>query len=84
VRRPFVNMGGTPSSDASWGEAIVRAAILLVASVVVFMVVPDRLIAYLSLHVAPAVRDVLVTSWTVVAVCVVAALFVRLQRRKVR
>jgi hypothetical protein len=71
------------SSAMSWGAAIVRGAILLVASVVVFMIVPDRALAYLSLHVAPHVRDLLVTAWIVVAFVGVAVLFVRLQARGV-
>lgn len=67
----------------TWGEALLRAAVLLVASVVVFLVVPDRLIAWLSLHVAPRLRDLLVTLWTAVAFVGVAYLFVRLQRDRV-
>jgi membrane-anchored protein YejM (alkaline phosphatase superfamily) len=69
-------------ADMSWRSAVVRAAILLVASVVAFVVVPDRLLAYLSLHVAPAVRDLLVTGWIAVAFVGVAVLFVRLQGRR--
>jgi hypothetical protein len=68
------------SSQMTWSEAIVRAIILLAASTVVFLVVPDRLLAYLSLHVAPRVRDLLVTAWIAVGFWGVAALFVRLQR----
>jgi hypothetical protein len=68
------------SFEMTWSAAIVRAVILLVASIVVFLVVPDRLLAYLSLHVAPGVRDLLVTAWVAVGFCGVAALFVRLQR----
>ena len=67
----------------TWGEGLVRAAVLLVVSVVVFLVVPDRLIAWLSLHVAPRLRDLLVTLWTVAAFVGVAYLFVRLQRDRV-
>jgi hypothetical protein len=69
------------SSQMTWPAAIVRAAILLVAAIVVFLVVPDRLLAYLSLHVAPRVRDLLVTAWIGVGFCGVAALFVGLQRQ---
>jgi hypothetical protein len=69
------------SSEMTWPAAIVRAAILLVAAIVVFLVVPDRLLAYLSLHVAPGVRDLLVTAWMAVGFCGVAAFFVGLQRR---
>jgi hypothetical protein len=66
----------------SWAAAAVRATIVLIASVVVFIVVPDRALAYLSLHVAPGVRDLLVTLWIVVAFVAVARLFVRVQRRR--
>jgi hypothetical protein len=66
----------------SWAAAAVRATIVLFASVVVFIVVPDRALAYLSLHVAPGVRDLLVTLWIVVAFVAVARLFVRVQRRR--
>jgi hypothetical protein len=67
-------------SRISWADAAFRAAILLIVSIAAFIVVPDRAIAYLSLHVAPAVRDLIVTAWTVAAFCMVAYLFVRLQR----
>jgi hypothetical protein len=68
--------------DMSWAVAVVRAAVVLIASVVVFVVVPDRALAYLSLHVAPGVRDLLVTLWIAVAFVVMAAVFVRMQRRR--
>jgi hypothetical protein len=67
----------------TWGEATLRAAVLMLASVVVFLIVPDRLIAYLSLHVAPRIRDLLVTVWILVALVFMFYLFVRLQRGRV-
>jgi hypothetical protein len=66
----------------NWVTAAVRAAVVLIASVIVFIVVPDRVLAYLSLHVAPGVRDLLVTLWILVAFVGVAWLFVRMQRER--
>lgn len=70
------------STSGTWRSAFGRATILLAVSVVVFLIVPDRLIAYLSLHVAPASRDALVTLWTAIAFVLVAYLLIRLQRGK--
>jgi flagellar biogenesis protein FliO len=46
------------------------------------VLIPDRLIAYLSLHVSPPTRDLLVLLSFVIAFLLVGWLFVRLQRQR--
>jgi hypothetical protein len=64
----------------SWVEPIVRAAIMLAVSWIVFLVVPNRLLGYLSVHLEPTPRDLLMVLWWVIAFVFACWLFVRLQR----
>ena len=59
-----------------------RAAIVLVVAVVLFLVVPDRLLAYLSLHLVPLWRDLAMLAYTAWAFLLACAVFVRLQRAR--
>ncbi len=70
--------------ESSWLRAVVLAAIMLAASYVLFVLVPNNLLSYLSLHMSPRNRDVLVTLWWVVAFVFGCWLFVRLQRTRAR
>jgi hypothetical protein len=70
--------------ETSWTRAVVLAAIMLAASYLLFVLVPNNLLSYLSLHTAPRNRDLLVTLWWVVAFVFGCWLFVRLQRTRVR
>lgn len=65
----------------SLGVALLKAFIILLLAFVGFAIIPDRLVAYLSLHVAPRVRDSLVTLWVIVYFIFLTWLFVRLQPR---
>jgi hypothetical protein len=67
------------SGEVRWGSAIVRAAILLIVAVVLFVIVPDRLLAYLSLHLVPLWRDLVMLAYAAVAFVAGCAVFVRLQ-----
>ncbi|HEX3300624.1 MAG TPA: hypothetical protein VHW68_10995 [Actinomycetota bacterium] len=67
------------TGEVRWGRAIVRAAIVLVVAVVLFLIVPDRLLAYLSLHLVPLWRDLAMLAYTAVAFLVGCVVFVRLQ-----
>ena len=70
----------TPMTDqVRWGSAIVRAAIVLVVAVVLFLIVPDRLLAYLSLHLVPLWRDLAMLAYMAVAFTVGCVVFWRLQ-----
>jgi hypothetical protein len=64
----------------SWARAVGRAAIVIVVAVALFVVVPDRLLAYLSLHLVPLWRDVVMVCYGGVAFIAACVLFVRLQR----
>jgi hypothetical protein len=62
--------------------AAIRAVIMLVVSVVVFALVPERLLTFLTIRVSPSVRDALVVLWWAVALVATMVLFVRLQTRR--
>ena len=64
----------------AWGSATVRAAVMLVASYVLFAYIPDRLLVYLAVRTTPTVRDLLVSLSWVLTMVVAFWLFVRLQR----
>jgi hypothetical protein len=66
-------------TEVRWWSAIARAAIVLVVSVVLFVIVPDRLLAYLSLHLVPLWRDFAMLAYTGIAFVVGCIVFVRLQ-----
>lgn len=66
----------------SWLAAAGRAAVMLVASYLLYVLVPNNLLSYLSLQTAPRNRDLLVTLWWVVALGFGCWVFVRLQRTR--
>jgi hypothetical protein len=73
-------MGDEARTQITWGGATWRAAAALVAAVALFVVVPDRLLAYLSLHIVPFWRDVLMVCYVGLAFVLACWTFVRLQR----
>jgi Na+/proline symporter len=68
----------------SWLRAVILAAIMLTASYLLFVLVPNNLLSYLSPRTAPRNRDLLVTLWWVVAFVFGCWLFVRSQRTRAR
>lgn len=66
--------------NVTWGSASARAAVMLVASFVLFAYVPDRLLTYLAVRTTPTVRDLLVSLSWIVTLVLAFWLFVRLQR----
>src|SRR6266480_8061678 len=66
--------------NVTWGSATVRAAVMLVASFVLFAYIPDRLLTYLAVRTTPTVRDLLVNLSWVVTLVLAFWVFVRLQR----
>lgn len=72
------------TTNGTWGMAAVRSAAVLGAGIFGFMLVPNQLLSYLSLHVRPAARDLLVAGWWVIALMVCTWLFVRIQGRRPR
>jgi hypothetical protein len=63
-----------------WTVATVRAALMLVASILLFVLIPDRLLAYISTRIVPRWRDLLMVVYMTVAFVFACWLFVRLQR----
>jgi hypothetical protein len=53
---------------------------MLVASFLALVIVPDRLLAFLSPRITPASRDLLVVAWVTVAFVALCWLFVAIQR----
>lgn len=70
--------------ETSWLRAVGLAAVMLVASYVLFALIPNNLLAYLSIHTSPRNRDLLVSLWWVVALAFGCWLFVRLQQTRAR
>ena len=64
------------STGRAWGSALV----VLVVSVLTLAIIPNQMLSYLSLHVAPHTCDLLVMAWFTVAFIFSCWLFVRLQR----
>lgn len=78
-----------PRSDASpasgrWSHALFSSAAMLAASYLVFVLVPNNLLSYLTLHTNPRIRDLLIVLWWAGAFVFGCWLFVRLQRGSVR
>ena len=71
-------------SRGGWGTGLARSSLLLILSFVGFVLVPDRLVGYLSLHVVPRTRDALVLLWVIAFFVFMSWLFVRLQGREGR
>jgi hypothetical protein len=67
-------------AEMTWPAASIRAGIILVASVILFVLVPDRLLAYLSTRIVPGWRDFLMLLYWGAAFVLGCWLFVRLQR----
>ena len=78
------SVGSGGGSGGTWVGATIRAAVMLVTSVVVFALVPERLLTFLSIRVSPSVRDLLVVLWWAVALVATLVLFVRLQPKHSR
>jgi hypothetical protein len=66
-------------SGGGWGSDLARSGLVLILSFSGFVLVPDRLVGYLSLHVVPRTRDALVLLWVIAFFVFMSWLFVRLQ-----
>ena len=67
-------------NDVGWGAATFRAVVMLVAASLLFVGVPNRLLATLALHLQPFWRDALMILYLAAAFAIGCWLFVRLQR----
>ena len=67
--------------QTSWALAIGLAAVMLLTSYLVFVLIPNNLLAYLATRTVPFTRDLLVTLWWSGAFVASCWLFVRLQRQ---
>ena len=57
---------------------------MVIATYLLFVLVPNNLLSYLSLHTSPRNRDLLVTLWWMVGFVLACWLFVRLQRTRAK
>ena len=62
-----------------WSVTIIRAGGILVASVLLFVLIPDRLLAFLATRIVPGWRDFLMLLYWGAAFVLGCWLFVRLQ-----
>jgi hypothetical protein len=69
-----------PGVATSWPRAFIAAAVMIVASFVLLVLVPNTLLGFLTTRVVPTWRDILVVAYWMVAFVVCCLLFVRLQR----
>ena len=85
MRRTTVEPRSTRGGEGAlegWGRASLKALAVWVCALAGFVLIPDRLITYLSLHVSPTIRDLLVVLSFVIAFLLVSWVFVRLQGRR--
>ena len=75
---------GARGDSQSWGAALGRAALMVLASLLLFLVVPNRLLGYLSIHIVPFWRDLLMVGYWGAAFVAGCWLLVVLQRSRVR
>ncbi len=66
--------------QTSWVRAMVVSAIMLVASYLAFVRIPNDLLTFLATRTQPFTRDLLVTLWWIGGFIACCWLFVRLQR----
>jgi len=66
--------------QVSWGRAVGLSAIMILASYLVFILIPNNLLGYLATRTVPFTRDLLVTLWWMAGFVFCCWLFVRLQR----
>lgn len=63
-----------------WGSAALRAGVVLAGALIALAIVPDRLMAFLTLRVSPRLRDLLVVAWVGVSLLALSWGLVALQR----
>jgi Kef-type K+ transport system membrane component KefB len=68
----------------SWGQAIPKAALIVVLAWAGFLFVPNKLLAFLTTRVTPHARDALVTLFVIVFFVALSWLFVALQNQRRR
>lgn len=68
----------------SWAWGIGQAAVVMLASYLAFVLIPNNLLTYLSTRTAPFTRDLLVTLWWIVGFVACCWLFIWLQRSRER
>jgi hypothetical protein len=72
---------GAPATT-SWGHAALAAAAMVAISFLVFVLIPNTLLGYLTTRMTPTGRDLVVATWWAVGFVAACVLFVRLQPRR--
>lgn len=65
----------------SWGAASLGAAAMILLSYLVFVLIPNMLLTYLTTRLTPTGRDLVVVGWWVLAFLLSCLVFVGLQRQ---
>ena len=74
-------VAGAPATT-SWGHAALAAAAMVAISFLVFVLIPNTLLGYLTTRMTPTGRDLVVATWWAVGFVAACVLFVRLQPRR--
>ena len=75
---------GRTAGSAGWVTALTRAGVVLAGSYVGLLLLPDRLVVYLSTRVGPDVRDTIVLLWVILVFGLLSWGLVALQRGRRR
>jgi hypothetical protein len=68
-------------SAMSWGGAILGAAAMVLLSFLVFVLIPNSLLGYLTTRMTPTGRDLVIVGWWALAFLIASLVFVSLQHR---
>lgn len=73
---------GSETGATSWSAAILAAAAMIVLSFLIFVLIPNSLLGYLTTRMTPTGRDLVVAGWWVASFVIGCVVFMRLQRRE--
>ncbi len=63
----------------SWAHAALAALVMVVVSFLVFVLIPNTLLGYLTTRMTPTGRDLVVAGWWMIGFVLACLVFVRLQ-----
>lgn len=69
-------------ATTSWGRAALAALAMVVVSFLVFVLIPNTLLGYLTTRMTPTGRDLVVAAWWAFGFVLACVIFVRLQPRR--
>jgi len=82
MERSDASKDSGPKATTSWGAATLAAIAMVVVSFLLFVLIPNTLLAYLTTRMTPTGRDLVVASLWALGFVVACVIFVRLQPRR--